>query len=813
MTGSVRRLNFLSNDSGEKESVIVTSGLDGVLRLYDINTQAKILEYYIGCGPIWDVVRVQESSRLKIGEKASGGRKAKYEKSVSKFSEKDEKEQLEETDFLISNHEVLVVGGDDGTVRVVYVPKAMGYMTPSTMALVEHQTLRSAAKCRVVSVATELSSDATTLWIWAGTQDGKLHRWDLIVNSQGHASGLNPKSIAPSLVVDLPNRPIPWALSIYNTPLIANQMLTTPPHSLVVGDSEGQVSIWDGAIGVLTQNLHHHKADILRVVMSPMRDSIFTVGVDNTISLFSSSTSTTALGTAPIGSSSMDVDHQPNTNNSSSNAAGVAPWVFVAQRRSHTHDITAAIAGSNSLFTGGIDTKLMIHAYADQLKVPGRAFLPFAQNPALVAALTQGSLALRDRMVVQLDSRLQIWKLGKSLSGAKNTNSDSKTTHTDILEEQSLLLDITPKVNGRIVCHAASARAHRLAFSDHTHTKIFCIRERGASHASLNSVSSNFGSNKGQGTSKKGDSGKGSKMALSASQSLGPSSNLSIMSNSNGSNGDGSEESNEMFLSAFSDPVLTVEKKMTLKGPSSRLCFTPSGLLLRVTPKNHLIQIWDVSDADRPSLVHTFHEHAQQPRNIANQIHSGAYRASLSKSEESTLRPVHLLVCSPCGKYMATSDLYNRVFVFALDTMQLVYTLPIFDENVSSLAFDPEESHLAVALVSNKFYIYHIESKSITEWSKEHSDNLPERLTDAQERIIGMVFHPSVPGMLFLYGHSFIFYAQTAGSGHRMWKLIKTYQPLFVDFVDHESIAIIERPWLHVMQFLPHPFYRQRYGT
>ena len=584
--------------------------------------------------------------------------------------------------------------------------------------------------------------------------------------------------------MDLPTRSIPWSLTVYNTHAVAGQVLPTGPHSVIVGDEQGQITIWDGAMGVMTQSLHHHKADILRVALSPSRESLFTVGVDNTISLFQRASNTTVLG-------AMDVD-----------AAGVAPWVFIGSRRSHTHDIAAAVTGSTALFTGGIDTKLMIHEYRDHLKVPGRSFLPFVQNPSLVATLAHGTPSKRDRMVVQLDSRLQIWKLGKPL---KNGNIDPKTNHHDILEEQQLLLDITPKVNGRIICHASSSRAHKLAFSDHSHTKVFYIKERGAG-ASATSLDREVATPE----SALNGSGLLSKHS-SNSSSLLKASTTSI----------GADEPNEDFLSAFSDPVLTVDKKMTLKGPSSRLAFTPNGVLVRATPQTHLVQLWDVSDADRPSLLHTFHEHASAPRTsvVSSKASSSSNHRNTSSTRtgantEQAIRPIHLLAVSPCGKYLATSDLHNRVFVFALETMQLVFSLPPFDgESVTALTFDPQEEHLAVALASNKFYIYNIEKKSLTEWSRSHSDSLPKKLMEVPERIIGMVFHPSTPGLLFVYGHSFIFYAHTAGSAHRSSKLIKTYQPLFVDFVDQEAIAVIERPWLKVIQHLPSPFYRQRYGV
>lgn len=732
-------------DLPEKESVVATTGLDGVLRLYDINTQSKLLEYYIGCGPIWDQVRLKELDRCNFPE-----------------------------DSLALTHEVLVVGGDDATVRLVFIPRDMSYVTPSTMALVEHLTLRANSKQRVVSVTAELSSDARTLWVWAGTQEGRLHRWDLAIGG-AHSSGFTPKSTPPSLVVEVPSKSIPWSLTIYNTHAVAGQVLPTGPHSVVAGDEEGQVTIWDGAMGVLTQTLHHHKADILRVALSPSKESLFAVGVDNTITLFQRSSNTTVLG-------SMDVD-----------ASGVAPWVFVGSRRSHTHDIAAAITGSAALFTGGIDTKLMIHEYRDQLKLPGRSFLPFVQNPALVATLAHGTPSKRDRMVVQLDSRLQIWKLGKPL---KNGKIDPKTNHHDILEEQQLLLDITPKVNGRIVCHASSSRAHKLAFSDHTHTKVFYIKERGAgAKAVLNDEN---------GVQANGDA--------SFSKS---SSNSSNMLKASGTS-IGADEPNEDFLSAFSDPVLTVDKKMTLKGPSARLAFTPNGILVRATANNHLVQLWDVSDADRPSLVHTFHEHASAPRSsiVSSKSTSTSHHSTHRAGAEQAVKPIHLLTVSPNGKYLATSDLHNRVLVFSLESMTLVYTLPPFDgESVTALAFDPEESNLAVALASNKFYVYSIASKSITQWSRENSDSLPKKLTDMQERIIGLVFHPSVPGLIFAYGHTFMFYVHTAGNAHRASKFIKTYQPLFIDFVDQEALAIIERPWLKVIQHLPSPFYRQRYGT
>ena len=738
---------------------MAATGLDGVVRLYDIYSQRKLLEYYIGCGPVWDQCVLTELPRT--------------------FSS---------SDALISTHDVLVSGGDDGSVRVVFVPHDLSYATSSSLALVEHIVLR-AGKQRVMSVAAQVSSDGKNVWIWAGSQDGHLYRWDLTVGGQ-HASGLTPKSVAPTTSIDLPRGVLPWSLQIYNTHAMPGQVLSTAPHTLLLGDSEGHLTVWDGAMGVLTQTLIHHKADILKLVLSPSNGSLFSVGVDNTISLFQRSSNTTVLG-----SSSMDVDGNMHSMNPSSNSsyASAAPWVFVAQRRSHTHDILAAVAGSHCLYSGGIDTKLMVHEYQDQLKLPGRAYLPFPQRADLVASLTHGTPSKRDRMVVQLDNRLQIWRLGKPL---KNGNIDPKTNHHDILEEQALLLDITPKVNGRIQCHASSSRAHRLAFSDNTHTKVFCIRERGSSSSSppLDSSSPSSNSNNSH------VNHHSTSLQHQSQQQMG-----------------GSDE--DKFLAAFSDPVLNVEKKLTIKGPSSILLFTSNGILVRATPNTHLIQTWDVSDPDRPSLLHTFHEHSHKPRqsqistkaSASSSTHRGQQFAS--SSTESLLRPINAMVCSPCGKYLASSDLHNRVFVFSLETNQLIYSLPPFEDQITAMVFDPEESHLAVALTSNRFWIYNIESKSITEWSRAHGNDLPDKLTDAQERIIGMVFHPSVPGMLFLYGHTFIFYAQTAGSGNRIWKMIKAYQPLFVDFVDEEGLVVIERPWLKVLQHLPPPFYRQRFGT
>jgi WD40 repeat protein len=687
-------------------------------------------------------------------------------------------------DALITSHEVLIFAGDDGTVRVVFVPKDLSYATHSSMALIEHIVLRAGRK-RITTVTAQVSSDHSTVWIWAGTQSGRLHRWDLQVGG-AHASGLTPKSTSPTTSIEAQRGVIPWSIQIYKTQPIPGQFTSTEPHSLILGDADGNISIFDGAMGVLTQTLSHHKADILRVVLTPSTGSFFSVGVDNTISLFQRASNTSALantasstttqhaqthgssGSNAHESNGMDVDEQSAQSLDSTPAASTiqsshhAPWVFVNQRRSHTHDILAAVAGADRLYTGGIDTKLIVHEYSDLLKLPGRAFLPFPQNGSLVASLVSGAQGKKDRMVVQLENRLQLWRLGKPL---KNGVIDPKTNHHDILEDQTLLLDITPKVSGRIQCHASSPSAHRIAFSDNINTKVFCIRERGSGLAS----------------GKQQDA----------------------------------ETNEDQFFAAFSDPVLNVEKKLTIKGPSSRLQFTPNGTLVRATPNTHLIQTWDVSDADRPSLLHTFQEHSVKPKashtNNTSGLNHGAEGSFGSGS--SSPQPINFITVSPCGKYLASSDLHNRVFIFSLETNQLVFALPVFEEHITALAFDPEEQHLAVALSSNRFWIYHIESKSITEWSRTHSNDLPSKLTDEQERIIGLVFHPSVPGMLFAFGHSFIFYAQTAGSGNRLWKLFKAYQPLFVDFVDDEALVVVERPWLKVLQFLPPPFYRQRFGT
>ena len=46
------------------------------------------------------------------------------------------------------------------------------------------------------------------------------------------------------------------------------------------------------------------------------------------------------------------------------------------------------------------------------------------------------------------------------------------------------------------------------------------------------------------------------------------------------------------------------------------------------------------------------------------------------------------------------------------------------------------------------------------------------------------------------------------------FKLIKRYQPLlFLGFAESEKLVVVERPWLNVMQNLPPPLFRQKYGV
>jgi WD40 repeat protein len=89
---AIRRVCFLPSSEANSTNLIATIGLDGMLRMYDLNTLQVINQWQLGAGAIWDLTLLDEDT-------SSGG------------------------DSALRHSNGLVCSCDDGTVRIVFIPK------------------------------------------------------------------------------------------------------------------------------------------------------------------------------------------------------------------------------------------------------------------------------------------------------------------------------------------------------------------------------------------------------------------------------------------------------------------------------------------------------------------------------------------------------------------------------------------------------------------------------------------------------------------------------------------------------------------
>lgn len=73
------------------------------------------------------------------------------------------------------------------------------------------------------------------------------------------------------------------ASSRTTSPACIWRLLVLPDGTLVSGDGEGAVQMWDGAFGTLLHRFVRHKADVLALAAAPDGSAVFAAGVDSQV--------------------------------------------------------------------------------------------------------------------------------------------------------------------------------------------------------------------------------------------------------------------------------------------------------------------------------------------------------------------------------------------------------------------------------------------------------------------------------------------------------------------------------------------------
>ncbi|KAF9919581.1 U3 small nucleolar RNA-associated protein [Linnemannia zychae] len=208
---------------------------------------------------------------------------------------------------------------------------------------------------------------------------------------------------------------------------------------------------------------------------------------------------------------------------------------------------------------------------------------------------------------------------------------------------------------------------------------------------------------------------------------------------------------------------LTVKKQKSFPGVRGTgahlLAFTPDNSRLVVASTDSTVVIVDISqwESGKFDVLAKFAQH----RGVGGKT-DGSMDVD-GEDEESAGGDGHVetivaMTVSADGQWLATGDTRNRIFVFNLDTVQHHATLPTFDAPLTALHFHPYSPVLVVPTASNVFYVFNVETRLMSDWSREYSSDktFPTKFLAFKNHIQGVAFNPARKHTLVVWGSNYI---------------------------------------------------------
>lgn len=256
--------------------------------------------------------------------------------------------------------------------------------------------------------------------------------------------------------------------------------------------------------------------------------------------------------------------------------------------------------------------------------------------------------------------------------------------------------------------------------------------------------------------------------------------------------------------------------------PASQLVFTSDSSKLICSTRQGSIQILDLSD-----LVLLSNTLNIQPQSLDSCA-------------------IRLVAVSDDLHWLACSDSTQTVHIFSLKKMKLKTTLPRLESQLSAMAFQPESNHLAVVCCNKQISIFKPTSGKLTDWSRQaFEQGLPKQWIGRHSKVINIQFHPDNYQLMLLQDHQMftivdlseplpdvdaLLYepklvrrkrkkpasdsAEQTDQGQQSFKACLKYSPiLYAGYAKDSSLVVVERPWKSIVEKLPPPLYRKKYGT
>ncbi|KAF9173165.1 U3 small nucleolar RNA-associated protein [Mortierella sp. AD011] len=207
---------------------------------------------------------------------------------------------------------------------------------------------------------------------------------------------------------------------------------------------------------------------------------------------------------------------------------------------------------------------------------------------------------------------------------------------------------------------------------------------------------------------------------------------------------------------------LVVKKQKSFPGVRGTgahyLSFTPDSTRLVVASTDSYVAIVDITqwESGKFDILRKFSQHRGT---------GGKDNASMDVDEDEELtgdegqvETIVFMAVSADGQWLATGDLKNRIFVFNLDTLQHHATLPVFDAPLTALHFHPYSPTLVIPTASNVFYLFNVETRRLTDWSREFSSDkhFPTKFLGLKDKIQGVAFNPARKNTLLVWGANYI---------------------------------------------------------
>ncbi|KAF9974306.1 U3 small nucleolar RNA-associated protein [Actinomortierella ambigua] len=213
--------------------------------------------------------------------------------------------------------------------------------------------------------------------------------------------------------------------------------------------------------------------------------------------------------------------------------------------------------------------------------------------------------------------------------------------------------------------------------------------------------------------------------------------------------------------SARNPGQLVVKKQKTFPGVRSTgahyLTFTPDSARLVVASTDSQVVVVDLSKWESGSfdILRRFGQHAGNDQDESDMDIDAEGDVILSNQSAETI--VSMAV-SADGLWLATGDLKNRIHIFNLDTLQHHATLPVFDATLTSLVFHPYSPTLVIPTASNVFYLFNVETRRLTDWSREYSSEkrFPTKFLGLKDKVLGISFNPARRNTLLVWGANYI---------------------------------------------------------